>query len=221
MIGEKAEYEWREEMPEAIGRPLTLTVDEYQDISNAIASGEPLDCEKAAESCRPLFDAVSTGNHHTLLYAVQSHHNYTYVHSMRVAALLTLFGHGLGISGDDMLILSTGGLVHDVGKMVTPTEILDKPGKLTEEEWPVMRDHVVQSPNIVGQSSDVTKNALIIAGQHHEKLDGSGYPHGMKARSLTNSRVCPPSSIFSARSPTNAPTNLPSPRKRPLVFSKV
>jgi len=103
---------------------------------------------------------------------------------MRVATLLTLFGHGLGMKGDDLLILSTGGLIHDVGKLVTPEQILNKPGKLTEDEWPVMRDHVTRSTELLGASTDVTKGALIIASQHHEKIDGSGYPHGLKGKEL-------------------------------------
>jgi len=183
IIGKKAEHQWSE-LPEEIGKPLTLTVEEYQGISDAIANGDPIDCNSAAASCGPLMDAVSTGGHHDLLKAVQSHHNYTYVHSMRVATLLTLFGHGLGMKGDDLLILSTGGLIHDVGKLVTPEQILDKPGKLTEEEWPVMRDHVTRSSQLLGESTDVTKGALIIAGQHHEKIDGSGYPKGLKGGEL-------------------------------------
>jgi len=183
VIGEKAEYVWRE-LPEEIGVPLTLTVEEYQGISDAIANGDPIDCTSAAASCGPLIDAVGTGGHHDILKAVQSHHNYTYVHSMRVATLLTLFGHGLGMKGDDLLTLSTGGLIHDVGKLVTPEQILDKPGKLTEEEWPIMRDHVTRSTELLGQSTDVTKGALIIAGQHHEKIDGSGYPKGLKGAEL-------------------------------------
>ncbi len=103
---------------------------------------------------------------------------------MRVATLLTLFGHGLGMKGEDLLILSTGGLIHDVGKLVTPEQILSKPGKLTDEEWPVMRDHVTRSSELLGKSTDVTKGALIIAGQHHEKIDGSGYPKGLKGGEL-------------------------------------
>jgi len=183
IIGEKAEFVWRQ-LPEEVGKPLTLTVEEYQGISDAIANGEPIDCNAAAESCGPLVDAVGTGGHHDILKAVQSHHNYTYVHSMRVATLLTLFGHGLGMKGDDLLTLSTGGLIHDVGKLVTPEQILDKPGKLTDDEWPIMRDHVTRSSELLGQSTDVTKGALIIAGQHHEKIDGSGYPKGLKGSEL-------------------------------------
>ena len=161
-----------------------MTVRQYQGISDAIANGEPIDGNDAAESCRPLLEAVEEGKHHFLLKAVQSHHDYTYIHSMRVATLLTLFGHGLGMKGDDLLILSTGGLIHDVGKLATPEHILNKPGKLDEDEWPIMRDHVVRSTEILGASSDVTKGAMIIAGQHHEKIDGSGYPHGLKGGQL-------------------------------------
>jgi len=183
VIGEKAEYVWRE-LPEKIGVPLTLTVKEYQGITDAIANGEPIDCTSVSESCGPLVDAVSSGGHHDLLKAVQSHHNYTYVHSMRVATLLTLFGHGLGMNGDDLLALSTGGLLHDVGKLVIPEQILDKPGKLTEDEWQIMRDHVSRATQLLGDSTDITRGALIIAGQHHEKIDGSGYPNGLKGAEL-------------------------------------
>ena len=103
---------------------------------------------------------------------------------MRVATLLTLFGYGIGMRGDDLLVLSTGGLLHDVGKMITPPTILDKPGKLTEEEWPVMRDHVVESRNLLDAGDDMTKGAKIIAEQHYEKIYGMGYPLGLKGAEL-------------------------------------
>lgn len=183
IAGEKAERSWRE-LPPDVGRPLTTTVQQYQAMSDAIARGEQIDCTSVATSCQPLLDAVEAGKHHELLKAVQSHHNYTYVHSMRVATLLTLFGHGLGMKGDDLLILSTGGLIHDVGKLATPEHILNKPGKLTDEEWPVMRDHVVRSSELLSDSMHVTRGALIIAAQHHEKIDGSGYPKGLKGAEL-------------------------------------
>ncbi|MDA0997804.1 MAG: HD domain-containing protein [Proteobacteria bacterium] len=183
VIGEKAEFVWKQ-LPPEIGKPLTITVEEYQKLSDAIASGEPINCSDAADSCLPLVDAINNGNHHAVLKAVQSHHNYTYVHSMRVATLLTLFAHGIGIKGDDLLVISTGGLIHDVGKLVTPDQILDKPGKLTDEEWPIMRDHVTRSKELLGDATDISKGALIIAGQHHEKLDGSGYPLGLKGAEL-------------------------------------
>ncbi len=183
LISQSAEKAW-EALPEVQQKPLKLTVEEYQSISTAIENGEPIDYGTAAESCTPLVDAVNQAAHHDLLASVQSHHNYTYVHSMRVATLLTLFGHGIGMSDDDLLILSTGGLLHDVGKLVTPPEILGKPGKLTDEEWPLMQDHVVQSGVLLEGGDDVRKGARIIAEQHHEKIDGTGYPKGLKGAEL-------------------------------------
>ena len=183
LINEKAEKAW-DELPETQRKTLKMTVEEYQGIADKIASGEPLQYDTAAESCTPLVTAINEGGHHDLLKSVQSHHNYTYVHSMRVATLLTMFGYGIGMRGDDLLILSTGGLLHDVGKMVTPPKILDKPGKLTEEEWPIMRDHVVESGNLLDAGDDMTKGAIIIAEQHHEKIDGTGYPKGLAGAEL-------------------------------------
>jgi len=183
LINEKAERGW-EELPETQKKTLKMTVEEYQGIAEAISSGEPIQYSSAADSCSPLVEAINEGGHHALLNSVKSHHNYTYVHSMRVATLLTLFGYGIGMRGDDLLVLSTGGLLHDVGKMITPPTILDKPGKLTEEEWPVMRDHVVESGNLLDAGDDMTKGAKIIAEQHHEKIDGTGYPLGLKGAEL-------------------------------------
>ncbi|MBL6934866.1 MAG: HD domain-containing protein [Alphaproteobacteria bacterium] len=178
-INRAAEKAW-EELPEIQAKPLKLTVEEYQGISDAIEHGEPINYNSAAASCASLIDAVQQNAHHDLLKSVQCHHNYTYVHSMRVATLLTLFGHGIGMKADDMSILSTGGLLHDVGKLVTPEQILDKPGKLTDEEWPTMKNHVVKSGELLAGIDNLTKGSVIIAEQHHEKIDGSGYPLGLK-----------------------------------------
>ncbi len=183
LINEKAEKSW-EKLPEVQHKPLKLTIQAYQAISSAFESGAPVSFNEAAESCMPLVDAVKQSAHHDLLVSVQSHHNYTYVHSMRVATLLTLFGHGIGITGTDLLTVSTGGLLHDVGKMVTPPEILNKPGKLSDEEWPLMQEHVVESGTILHAGNDVKKGAYIIAEQHHEKIDGTGYPLGLKGSQL-------------------------------------
>ena len=90
------------------------------------------------------------------------------------------------MSDDDLQTLATGGLLHDVGKLVTPPKILNKPGKLDETEWGVMRHHVVESADILERVPDATKGARIIAEQHHEKLDGTGYPKGLKGAELND-----------------------------------
>lgn len=185
LINTAAERGWNV-LPEIQRRPLKMTVAEYQKVADAIAAGEPIDYNSATKSCEPLVEATRNHAAHDLLVAVQSHHDYTYVHSTRVATLLTMFGYGLGMRGDQLLILSTGGLLHDVGKLVTPPEILGKPGKLDDREWPIMQNHVVESGHLLDHNPDVVKGARIIAEQHHEKLDGTGYPLGLKGKDLND-----------------------------------
>lgn len=185
LINVAAESAW-EQLPEVQAKPLRMTVAEYQKVADAIAAGTPINYDSAAESCAPLVDATHDGEAHALLKAVQSHHDYTYVHSTRVATLLTLFGHGLGMRGDNLLTLATGGLLHDVGKLVTPPEILGKPGKLDDQEWPIMQHHVVESGILLSHGDHIKKGAQIIAEQHHEKIDGTGYPKGLKGAELND-----------------------------------
>lgn len=185
LISGTAERNW-EKLPEITAKPLKVTVEEYQGIARAIEKGEPIDYSSAEASCAPVVEAIRANAHHDLLKAVQSHHDYTYVHSLRVSTLLTLFGHGIGVKGDDLMVLSTGGLLHDVGKMVTPESVLNKPGKLDDEEWVVMKGHVDHTKDLLAVSPEVTHGARIIAEQHHEKIDGSGYPLGLKGRELND-----------------------------------
>ena len=183
LINVAAELSW-EKLPEQQKKTLKMTVEEYQSVATAIENGDPIDYNQASESCAPLVSAIQDSGHHGLLSSVQNHHNYTYVHSLRVATLLTMFGNGIGMDETGMNILATGGLLHDVGKLVTPEGILNKPGKLDDDEWPIMQDHVVQSRDLLQGGDDVTKGAHIIAAQHHEKLDGTGYPLGLKGAEM-------------------------------------
>jgi len=177
------EDEWNA-LPPTQRSALQNTVREFQDISDAIEKGEPLDIHATRQSCKPLAEAVHNQQYHQILEGVKNHHNYTYVHSLRVATYLSLFGHGIGIRGNDLQTLVTGGLVHDVGKMVTPQDILNKNGKLVGEEWDAMKRHVEHSKDLLDQAHGDSKAIRIIAEQHHEKLDGSGYPLGLKGNQL-------------------------------------
>jgi len=107
-INTTVERSW-EKLPEIQRKPLKMTVETYHNISEAVAKGEPVDYAEAAESCQALVEAVQSNQHNALLDLVQAHHSYTYVHSMRVATLLTLFGNDIGMSEDEVLTLTTGG----------------------------------------------------------------------------------------------------------------
>lgn len=177
------EKKWQE-LPELQMTALQSTLEEFQDISRAIEENRPLDLNASSNSCQPLVQSINDQNFHGILDNIRGHHNYTYVHSLRVATYLSIFGHAIGVRGDDLLTLATGGLLHDVGKMVTPQAVLNKKSKLNDKEWVCMKEHVTNSSKVYDNTPDITQGIRIIGEQHHEKLDGSGYPHGLKGSQL-------------------------------------
>lgn len=158
----------------------------FNGIADLIDRGEPLDYETVTRSCNPLIDAVSKSEHKILLKNVRGHDNYGFVHSLRVATLLALFGYTIGLKDDALLIMATGGLVHDIGKMSISHEILNKLDPLTDQEWITVRGHVNSAAHYLREFSNVPKGVLTVAEQHHERLDGSGYPAGLKGSQLND-----------------------------------
>lgn len=163
---------------------LTNTVSSFNKIAAQIEAGQPIPYADVKDSCTPLVEAIQSDNYKDVLRGVRNHDNYSYVHSLRVATFLGLFGNALGIKGDDLTTLTTGGLLHDIGKMAIPTEILNKPGKLTDDEFGVMKSHVTFTIDHLNQSIEVPHGVAVIASQHHEKLDGTGYPGGLKGTEI-------------------------------------
>jgi HD-GYP domain-containing protein (c-di-GMP phosphodiesterase class II) len=178
---------------------LENTLSSFNSVADLIAEGKPLPYNDIQDSCDPLVNAIQSGSYKELLAGVKGHDNYSYVHSLRVATFLTLFGDFLGIKGDDIKILATGGVLHDVGKMMIPHQVLNKPGKLNEDELVVMRSHVTQTISFLEHTRGIPRGVAIIAGQHHEKIDGTGYPYGLKGRELNElARMACIIDVFSA-----------------------
>jgi putative nucleotidyltransferase with HDIG domain len=178
---------------------LEGTVEVFNNISDVIATGEPVQMKEVTDVCAPLVSAVGAGDYKGILNGVRDHDNYSYAHSMRVATLLTVFGKVVGLTAGDQMVLASGGLLHDVGKMTIPHEVLNKPGKLEGGEWDVMRGHVKASVEYLERTPGIPKAAIIVAGQHHEKLDGTGYPNGLKGAQLNElARMAAIVDVFSA-----------------------
>ncbi|MCC6878640.1 MAG: HD-GYP domain-containing protein [Rhodocyclaceae bacterium] len=119
------------------------------------------------------------------LSRIKNKDEYTFQHSVSVSALLIAFCRGLGHDEGTLRRAGMGGLLHDVGKMKTPDSILNKPGKLTDEEFAVMRRHVVASREILEITPNISPTALQVAAQHHERYDGSGYPNRLKGEEIS------------------------------------
>jgi len=114
------------------------------------------------------------------LCRIKSKDDYTFLHSVSVGALLISFAHALDFNHDIIKQLGVGGMLHDIGKTKVPDEILNKPGKLTEEEFVIMKSHVVHGCSILRKSPGISQISFDVTAQHHERFDGSGYPLGLK-----------------------------------------
>ncbi len=104
---------------------------------------------------------------------------YTFQHSVSICALLVSFCHAIGMEPATVEEAGLGGLLHDVGKMKVPNEILNKPGKLTDDEFTVMKSHASMSRDLLTGVPGVSEMVMQIAGEHHEKMGGGGYPRGI------------------------------------------
>ncbi|MGE5546965.1 MAG: HD-GYP domain-containing protein [Solirubrobacterales bacterium] len=178
LVNKRVEGAW-DSLPAVPRESLKRTIDVFNGISDLIDKGEPLAYRAVQDACAPLVDAVKSNDFKVILSGVKDHDNYSYVHSLRVATFLSLFGYTVGLKGDDLALLASGGLVHDIGKMFIPHEVLNKPGKLVDKEWDLMKSHVARTSDYLRGTSDVPRGVLTIAEQHHEKLDGTGYPRGI------------------------------------------
>lgn len=114
------------------------------------------------------------------LVDVRSYDDYTYAHSVNVCILAILTGIAMKQSRPVLYHLGMGALLHDMGKMHVPLEILNKPGKLTEEEFRIMKQHSTFSYQKLTQQEGISSLSARIAYEHHERHDGSGYPNGLK-----------------------------------------
>lgn len=192
------EKKW-EALPPLQAKALKGTVELFNNLSDNIAKGEPIVYTEVRDTCAPIVEAVSAGQYKGILSGVRDHDNYTYAHSLRVAVFLSLFGQTIGLSLKDQKQLATGGLLHDVGKMYIPHLVLNKPGKLTDDEFEIMKGHVSATEQILRSAEGIPRGVVTIASQHHEKLDGSGYPRGLKGDELNElARMASIVDVFSA-----------------------
>ena len=111
------------------------------------------------------------------LARLKTQDDYSYMHSVAVCALMVALGRELGFSEEQCRTAGTAGLLHDVGKALMPLEILNKPGKLTDDEFDVMRSHPLRGFELLQEAHGTAPEAMEVCLHHHERFDGGGYPH--------------------------------------------
>ena len=109
---------------------------------------------------------------------------YTALHSLRVCILALAFGRHLELSREELNLLGVGALLHDVGKMKVPGEILNKPNHLTEQEFDMMKSHVPEGVKILEKSAGILPLSIQVAARHHERYGGGGYAAGLSGDAI-------------------------------------
>ena len=133
------------------------------------------------------------------LTALKSYDNYTFTHMVNVSILTMAQARALGIDGTALRELGLAALMHDIGKVRTPTEILNKPEKLTDAEFSILRMHVVDGAEILRRTPDMPPIGAVVAFEHHLRLDGTGYPLGVKRSTLNlGTMLCSIADVYDA-----------------------
>ncbi len=110
---------------------------------------------------------------------------YTFQHSVNVCIFMIAFCRAIGFDRAATTEVGVGALLHDVGKMKVPQDILNKPSRLTEEEFELMQSHVTHSYQVLKEEQGIPATAITVAFEHHERHDGTGYPLGLKGNKIT------------------------------------
>ncbi|AXE29749.1 phosphodiesterase [Chromobacterium phragmitis] len=155
-------------------------------ILHDVRLGKQVELEQVEPQVEKLTESILRNNGALLsLCRIKDKDNYTFQHSVSVGALMVSFCNALGMGKEVIHHAGIGGMLHDIGKMKVPDTILNKPGKLTEQEFQVMKCHVVESQKILHDTRGISETAVLVAGQHHERHDGSGYPAGLKGDEIS------------------------------------
>lgn len=151
----------------------------------SLAKGEGISATRIRKSVNSCVDSI-INNPNALLWLgrLRTKDNYIAEHCLNVGVLAIAFGRHLGFEKPELEILGMCGMLHDVGKLHVDQTILDKPAKLTDEEFAVIKDHCRLGKQILEQDEDVPKVVIEAAYGHHERVDGSGYPRGIRADQL-------------------------------------
>ncbi len=166
---------------------------------SAEAEGEP-DLPAALQAIEGLADAV-THNRTALvaLTAMRNYDNYTFTHMVNVSILAMGQARALGIEGRLLREFGLSALMHDIGKVRTPKEILNKPDKLTDDEFAIMRRHTVDGAEILRRTPEMPILAPVVAFEHHLRQDGTGYPASAKRAGLNlATMICGIADVYDA-----------------------
>lgn len=142
-----------------------------------VRMGKAINAEEAAELVEEISSSVMRNPGALISLArLKTADDYTYMHSVAVCALMVALARQLGLTEQDIREAGMAGLMHDLGKAMMPMNVLNKPGKLTDDEFRIIKSHPVEGHRLLVEGKTASAIVLDVCLHHHEKIDGTGYP---------------------------------------------
>lgn len=187
---------------------FTDSTEEFKGMLNDIASGGAIQKEVLLQQVTDIMSQTrNKANLFDILHCMRDSEDTTYTHSLNVALIANAIGQWVGISKEDLPQLTLAGLLHDVGKLMIPQDILNKPGSLTAAEYAMVQTHAVHGYDIL-KKQGVDERIARVALMHHERCDGSGYPTGVSGNQIDEfSKIVAIADVYDAMSSKRAYRN--------------
>jgi putative nucleotidyltransferase with HDIG domain len=165
-------------------RTYVESVGKVEDSFQNIIDGGEAGLESLLEETDKILKEGRNGAHiFEMLHGIRNYDDMTYVHSLNVSLICSIFAGWLKMSKEETKLLTQAGLLHDIGKMLIPKHIISKPARLTEDEFEEMKLHSIKGYQVL-KDMNLDIRIKYAALMHHEKCDGTGYPNGFKANQI-------------------------------------
>jgi putative nucleotidyltransferase with HDIG domain len=156
------------------------TTEEIKEIFDLVRYTDDLSIVQFEQNILPSIHNISKDtNISSIFEELQTKDEYTYRHNIAVGVISTLLGKWIGLSETELNTLTIAATLHDIGKMKIPLDVLNKPGRLTEDEYEIVKGHTIYGFEILKNTVGISNEVSLVALQHHEREDGSGYPYGL------------------------------------------
>ena len=158
-----------------------------QDLMQRVKQGQSIELEAVEQVADDMLHSLFRNqNALSCLTRIRNKDQYLMEHSVNVAILMGILAKSLGYKIETLQALVTGALLHDIGKIVIDDAILHKQGKLNSDEWAEMQRHVTYGEAVLDATEGISPIAKLVCAQHHERLDGTGYPRGLSAEHIAH-----------------------------------
>jgi len=170
------------EMARVVQREAQIVI---RDILQDVRLGKNIESERVKRVVNNMIDSIFHNQAALIsLTRIKDYDEYTFVHSINVCILCLTLGRHLNFSREELEQMGIGALLHDVGKMRIPPEILNKPGKLTEKEFSEIKKHPLYTLELLEKAKGISEASKHVALQHHERYNGRGYPYGLRGEEI-------------------------------------